>query len=89
MYICNNQKLIIYTKKSIKVRTSIADKVLFSKRKIKIKNTKKNSLESLVIILIYVFYLQSSLSKYIILGLLNNIEIYHHNKDYILYDQNT
>lgn len=44
MYICNNQRLMInYIKKLIKVEKSIADRVLLSEKKIKIRVAKKNS----------------------------------------------
>lgn len=87
VHICNDQRLMTkYTKKSIRVRGSIADRVSLNKEKVKIRYAKKDSLEGLVLILIDVFYLSDSSSNLISLGFLNNTEISYHNKNQIFYN---
>lgn len=76
-----------YKKKPMRVRGSTANGVSPGKRKIKIQLAKENGLESLVMILINVFYLLNSPSNFVILNFLNDIRIYNHNEDQILYDQ--
>lgn len=90
IYIYNNQKLITqYIEKSIRVKGSIANRVSLSRGKIKIYHVKKNGSKSLVLTLTNIFYLSNNSSNFIILNLLNNIGIYYHNKDQILYNQST
>lgn len=70
-----------YIKKPMRVKGSTANGVSSGRRKIKIRLAKKNGLESLVLILINVFYLLNSLSNFVILNFLNDIGIYDHNED--------
>lgn len=63
-----------------------SDDILLSKRKIKIRLTLKDKIEELVLTLINIFYLSHSLLNFVSLSLLNNVKIYHYNKDQILYN---
>lgn len=78
-----------YIKIFTRIREFIVDGVLLSRRKVRIRLTKKNILENLVLTLTNIFYLLNNLSNFINLSFFNNAEIYYHNKDQILYNQNT
>lgn len=79
--------MIKYTKKSTKVERSLTNRVLPKGRKVRIRLAKKNDLEDLVLTLNNIFYLSNSLLNFVSLDFFNNAEIYHHNKDQILYNQ--
>lgn len=81
--------MIEYMEKSTKVGGFIANRVSPIKEKIKIQLTKKDGLKSLMLTLTTIFYLPNNSLNLISLDLLNNTRIYYHNKDQILYNQNT
>lgn len=78
-----------YTEKSTRVRESIANRISHGRGKVKIRLAKKDGLEGLVLTLTNVFYLPNSSSNLVSFGLLNDAEIYHHNKDQTIYNQST
>lgn len=69
-----------------KVRGLTLDAISPNRKKVKIRLVMKDRIERLVFTLINIFYLPSSPSNLINLGLQNNVGIYHHKKDKILYD---
>lgn len=75
--------------KPIKVEGSTANKISLDRGKIKILLAKKTNSKSLVLTLIYVFYLLNSPLNLINLSFLNDIGIYHYNKDQTFYDKST
>lgn len=89
IYICNNQRLIEYMEKLIRVKGSIANGISPGKRKVKIWPVIKNGLKSLVLTLTNIFYLPYSPSNLISLGFLNYARIYHHNEKQIFHNQST
>lgn len=76
-------------KNSIKLWGLISNDISLGKKKVKIKLLLKNKTERLVLILINVFYLLNSLFNFISLGFLNNIRIYYHINNQILYNFKT
>lgn len=70
----------------IKVRRLIPESISSSRRRVKIRLVLKDGIEKLVLILTNIFYLFHSLSNLVSLGLLNDTEIFYHNKDQTLYD---
>lgn len=87
VHVCNNKKLMInFTKNPTKIERSTLYGISLGREKIKIRLALKNRTEGLILPLTNVFYLPNSLSNHVSLGLLNNAEIYHHNRDQILYN---
>lgn len=78
-----------FEKNSTKVRELILDGISFDRRRVKIRLALKNSIKGLVLTLANIFYLLYSLLNLISLGLLNNVRIFYHNKNQILYNQKT
>lgn len=78
-----------YIEKLTNFEISIANRVLRSRKKTIIQLAKKDSPVDLVLTLINIFYLPNNSSNLISLSLFNNAGIYYHNKDQILYNQNT
>lgn len=76
-------------KNPIKVGGLTSNSISPSRGKIKIRLALKVRIKGLVFILTNVFYLPSSPSNLVNLGLLNKAGIYHHNKDQTLYDLKT
>ena len=72
-----------------KVRRLTLDGISLSREKVKIRLALKNKTEGIVVILTNVFYFSYSPSNLVSLGLLNNVKIYYHNKDQILYNLKT
>lgn len=88
MRVCNNQRLITkYTEKLTRVRRSTTDEISPGRGKVKIWLAKKDGSEDLVLILPNIFYLPNSPLNLVSLSLLNDVGIYHHNKDQTLYNQ--
>lgn len=69
-----------------KIGGSILDSILPGEGKIKIRLILKNAIEKIISSLTNVFYLPYSPLNVINLGLLNNIRIFHHNKNKTLYN---
>lgn len=90
VHVCNNKKLIIdFTENSTKVRRSSFDDISLGRRKVKIRLVLKDATKRLVFILTNIFYLPNNSSNLVTLGFLNNVGIYHHNKDSIFYNYET
>lgn len=88
IYIYNDKKLITdFEENTIKVGRFILDGILPDRKRVKIRLVLKDNIEKIVLTLINLFYFLHSLSKLVSLGLLNNLEIFHHKKDQMLYDQ--
>lgn len=77
--------MIDFTKNSTKVGGPTSDNIPPGKEKVKIKLVLKDRIEELVLTLINIFYFSHSPSNLVSLNLLNDAEIYHYNKDQILY----
>ncbi len=87
VYVCNNKRLMIdFTENPTKVGGSTSDGISPDRRKVKIRLALKDRTEGLVLTLTNVFYLPNSPSNLVSLGLLNDVGIYHHNEDQILYN---
>lgn len=85
VHVCNNQRLITeYTKKHMRVGGFIADGILPGGGNIKIRLAKKYGSEALVLTWTNDLYLPNRLSNLVSLDLLNDVKIFHHNKDQIL-----
>lgn len=87
VHVCNNQRLMReYTEKPTRFRGFTANGISSGRGKIKIRLTKKDGSEGLVLILTNVFYLPNTPSNLVSLSLLNDTRIYHQNEDQTLYD---
>lgn len=81
--------MINFEENSTKVRGSTSDGISLSRRKVKIRLSLKDGKDEMVLTLTNVFFLPHSSSNLVSLGLLNNVRIFYHNKDQILYIQET
>lgn len=81
--------MIDFTKNPTKIRGSTSDGISPGRRKVKIRLTLKNGTEKLVLTLTNVFYISHNSLNLVSLGFLNNVRIYYHNKDQILYNLET
>lgn len=88
IYVCNDLRLMTgYLANPIKVRNSTSDGILPGHEIVKIRLTKEDGSKKLILNLWNVFYLPNSLFNLVSLGLLNDIGIYHDNKNQILYNK--
>lgn len=77
-----------YRKTPTRIRGSISDKISLGYGMIWLRlSLKDTGVEGVVLDLKNVYYLPSSLSNLISLGLLNNHNIYHDNKNKTLYNR--
>lgn len=81
--------MIDFIENRTKVGGLTLDGILLGKKKVKIRFALKDEIEKLVLTLTNVFYFPNSPFNLVILGLLNNAGIYHHNEDQILYNLKT
>lgn len=72
-----------------KVGRSTSDDISLSRRRVKIRLSLKDSTERIVLTLTNIFYFPHSPSNLVSLNLINDVGIFHHNKDQILYNQKT
>lgn len=77
--------MIDFMKNFTKVGRLTLNSILPGRRKVKIRLVLKDKIEILILILTNVFYYLNNSSNLDTLGLLNNMEIYYHNKDKRLY----
>lgn len=78
-----------FEKNSTKVGGLISDGISLDRRRVKIRLVLKDSIKGLVLTLTNIFYLPYNPLNLVSLGLLNNVRIFYHNKDQILYNQKT
>lgn len=87
VHIYNNKRLMInFTENPTKVGGSTLDDISSGREKVKIRLTLKDRIKKLVLTLTNIFYFPHSSSNLISLELLNDVGIYHHNEDQILYN---
>lgn len=78
--------MIKFIENPTKIGKLTSDGILPINEKIKIRLALKDRTKKLVLTLTNIFYFLHSLSNLVKLELLNNIKIYYHNKNQILYD---
>lgn len=78
--------MIKFIENPTKIGKLTSDGILPNNEKIKIRLALKDRTKKLVLTLTNIFYFLHSLSNLVKLELLNNIKIYYHNKNQILYD---
>ena len=88
VHMYNNLKFLIeYLARPTKVVGSTSDGILQGYGTVKIRLVKKDGSKKVILNFQNVFYLLNSLLNLISLGLLNDTNIYHVNKNQILYDK--
>lgn len=73
--------MIDFMENSTKVGRSTLDSISSARKKVKIRLVLRDRIKGLVLILTNIFYFLNSLSNFVSLGFLNNVGIYHPNKD--------
>lgn len=78
-----------YYKRPTKIGGSTSDEILPGQEKVRLWLSLENGLEGVILDLKNDYYLPSSPSNLVSLGLLNDHDIYHNNKNKALYDRKT
>lgn len=81
--------MINFMQNPTKVRILTLDGISLGRKKSKIRLVLKDRTKGLVLILTNIFYFFHSPSTLVSLDVFNNAQIYHHNKDQILYNPKT
>lgn len=78
-----------YCKRPTRIKGSTSDGLSLGHGKMRLRLSLENRLERVILDLKDVYYLPSSLSNLVSLGLLNDHDIYHDNENKTLYDRKT
>lgn len=90
IHVCNDKSLMTgYYEKPTRIGRSIADGMLPGQGNVRFCLSLKGGKEGVILDLKDVFFLPSSPSNLVSLGLLNNYGIFHNNEDKTLYDKET
>ena len=90
VHVCNDKELMTdYYERPTRIGCSTSDGISPGRGKVQLRLSLENGLKGAILDLKNVYYLPSSPSNLVSLGLLNDHDIYHKNEDETLNDRKT